>query len=360
MSERLRVTFVSRKWPPAMGGMETYSHALAHALEPHAEVRKIVLPGHADGSVPTARELLAFGIKAGFKLVFAKDPAPITHVADMASWPLALCARIRCPSDRRVLSAHGTDVSYPLRGGLRGWIYGAYLRLGALLLGPVSVIANSTATAAEARRLGYHETVVIPLASQATPLPKSQTGQTLLFSGRLIPRKGGSWFIQNVLPLLPDEITLDVAGTAWNEAELASLQHPRVRYLGRLDQHELFQAYANALSVIVPNLDMPNGEFEGFGLVAIEAAAAGGVVLASRQGGLNEAVIDGQSGFLLPPADSVAWAEKIAEVACWTDEKRAKFTDSAKNICARQFNWDRVAADTVGVYEAPNSDRATR
>lgn len=356
MTDKPSVIFVSRKWPPAMGGMETYSQEVSNALGAHAHVETMALPGHRDGSVPGAMSLLGFGLRTALRLLFARRPAAVTHVADMASWPLALCARIRSLGGCQVLSAHGTDVAYPLRGGLKGRLYGAYLRLGARLLGQVKVIANSAATAKAARSYGFDHTVVVPLAATVSPATASGHRRSLLFSGRLVPRKGCAWFVREVLPLLPDDITLDVAGTVWTDAEAEALNHPRVNYLGRLDQKGLWWSYAQALCVVVPNIDVPNGEFEGFGLVALEAAAAGGVVLASRHSGLKEAVLDGRTGFHLPPGDAGAWATKITEIATWAAPQRTRFTDDAKDLCARHFTWDRVATETFAAYGIARPD----
>lgn len=358
MTKRTKIAFVSRKWPPAMGGMETYSLKLSEALRSYCDVETLYLPGQKDGGVPSAGKLIVFGVMTALKLIFTRHPAQITHVADMASWPLALCARLRSPRSHRVLSAHGTDVSYPLRGGLKGTLYGAYLRLGARLLGHVGVVANSSATADAVRAYGYNTTHVVPLASDGRGEPVAKPKPAVLFSGRLVQRKGCAWFINNVLPKLPPEVTLDVAGTVWDAEERNALDEARVRYLGKLDQDALWQAYANALCVVVPNIDVPNGEFEGFGLVALEAAAAGGVVLASHHSGLKEAVIDEKTGFHLAPGDTAAWVEKIEEIANWTDTARLQFTTNAQKTCFAYYTWDRVARDTMAAYDVAMESKA--
>ncbi len=352
MPKSLKITFVSRKWPPAMGGMETYAEMLSSRLRDHGEVEVFALPGHADGSTPRPWELVWFGVKTAFLLLVAGRPASVVHVADMASWPLALAARLRCPSARRILSANGTDVSFPARGGAAGGLYGAYLKLGARLLGSVTVVANSTATASAAAHYGYRDTVVVPLAAEATlegEVPEL-VKQTILFSGRLIRLKGCRWFIENVLPRLPETMMLEVAGTIWDDDEYAALEAPRVRYLGRLDQAALYRRMAAAMCVIVPNIELENGEFEGFGLVAVEAAVVGGVVIAARHGGLQEAVRDGETGFLVAPGDVGRWVELITEIAGWAPERRANFTERARAAAAVYYNWDRVARDTVRHY----------
>ncbi|KIC40180.1 hypothetical protein RA27_15235 [Ruegeria sp. ANG-R] len=352
MGKTLQIDFFSRKWPPAMGGMETYSHELVKALAPHAEVRAVTLPGNPDGSVPKTGALMWFGLRAGLTVLFSRRPAPVIHIADMAIWPFAFLARLRKPSTKMVVSAHGTDVAFPLRGGLRGRLYGMYLALGARLLKSATIIANSSATAAQVRRFGYQHVVVIPLAAEVEVSGESSTSpRTVLFSGRLIASKGCRWFIEQVLPLLPEDISLDVAGTVWDEDERAALAAPRVRYLGRLEQEELWRCQRDALCVVIPNLAQDASQFEGFGLVAVEAAAAGGVVVAARHGGIVDAVQDNETGFIIAPGEASEWASKIKEIAAWSASERSAFTTRATAICARHYSWTRVAQDTIAHYQ---------
>ena len=172
-----------------------------------------------------------------------------------------------------------------------------------------------------------------------------------MFAGRLVERKGCLWFVRNVLPRLPGGIRLKVAGPVWDKAEEAVLADPRVDYLGALDKDALVDAYRNALCVIVPNIEPPSGEFEGFGLVAVEAAAVGGLVLASATGGLVEAVEDGVTGFSLPPGDAGAWSAKIGEVAGWDGEARERFLGGAMARSREAYSWPRVARDVLKIYD---------
>jgi len=345
------IRFVTRKWPPAIGGMETYSIKLSQALEQHAAVDVTALPGRPDGSPPSGIALVAFGIGAAMKLLTTRTPEGTVHVADMASWPLALAARMRSRRWRLALSAHGTDVSYPLRGGVKGSLYGAYLRLGARWLRQAVVIANSNATAECVRRFGFRRVAVVPLATDMRPAGHIGGPETFaLFAGRLVERKGCSWFIRNVLPMLPESITLKVAGTIWSENEGEALRERRVDYIGPQKPDAIARLYATALCVVVPNLVLPNGEFEGFGLVATEASACGGVPLASDCGGLREAVIDGITGFLLPPGEPDAWVRKIVGISEWSGETRAAFLKRSIAETSARYTWTRVADDTFRAY----------
>jgi glycosyltransferase involved in cell wall biosynthesis len=222
-----------------------------------------------------------------------------------------------------------------------------------------AVIANSSATAAVAAETGWRTAKVIPLATSVeSRAPPQEHGSDLLFAGRVVERKGLAWFVRHVLPLLPEDIGLKVAGTVWDEAEGAALDHPRVSCLGALGTDALANEYRRALCVIVPNIEPPSGEFEGFGLVAPEAAAAGGVVVAAATGGLTDAVIDGETGFLVAPGNVEAWASKIAEIAGWTDEPRAAFTCAAMEKAREHYSWTRVAEEVTDIYERAASRQA--
>lgn len=347
-----RVWFVTRKWPPAMGGMETYSVRLFEQLKRRCDAELVALPGQEDGSVPKPSELLRFGLRTAFRVTGVAFDAEVIHLGDMALWPIGWVARFRRSKIPVILSAHGTDVSYPARGGLKGRLYGAYLRAGARLLGDARVIANSAATADAARTFGFQDVRVVTLATDLTPVETAEPRRTILFSGRLVPRKGLRWFVENVLPKLPPDIGLEVAGTKWDPDEVKALEAQRVEYIGKLAQDDLRQAYATATCVVVPNIDVPDGEFEGFGLVAVEAAASGGVVLAAHHSGLKEAVKDGETGFSLPPGDAEVWISKITEVLSWSMEQRDAFIAGATSTAARVFSWDRVGQETVRAYDA--------
>jgi glycosyltransferase involved in cell wall biosynthesis len=220
------------------------------------------------------------------------------------------------------------------------------LKAGAQLLPSAVVIANSAATAKAARRYGFRHVVVVPLATDIRgTLPTAPPNGNLLFTGRLTPRKGCAWFIRNVLPFLPGEMTLRVAGTVWDEDERIALDNPRITFLGQVRGDALIHEYASALCVVVPTRD-----FEGFGLTAVEAAASGGLVLASRHSGLLESVFDGVTGFQLPSDDAGAWAQKIREIGDWSGKRRATFIANAIAMTQQYFTWQRVAQETLIAY----------
>lgn len=350
----MQVLFITRKWPPAMGGMETYSVELVSALERQgAEIDLRVLPGRADGSAAGVASLVSFALLTAAQVLTRRGGWRVVHGGDLAIWPLAALARLRAPGAPVVLSAHGTDIAFASRPGLAGRVYRGYLKASVLLLRRRGLIiaANSEATAGMVRALGFQRVRVIPLASRAArPEGQPPPGRYLLFAGRLARRKGLSWFVDAVLPQLPGDLRLVVAGTRWDASEEAALAHPRVEYLGHLDQARLAAAMAGAVAVVAPNRALGPGHFEGFGLVAVEAAAAGAVLLASGIDGFTSSVVDGRTGRLLPPGDVAAWVEAIREVAAWPPEQANAARTLARKTAAEHFSWDRVARDTAALY----------
>ncbi|MEO1104853.1 MAG: glycosyltransferase family 4 protein [Pseudomonadota bacterium] len=350
-SDRQRVLFITRKWGPAVGGMETYCERLTAELARLQPVEIIALKGESNGQPPKASRLLAFPFTVLKRLVTTPDRPDIVHLGDMAIWPLGLLAKLIYPSSRVVLSAHGTDVAYGARGGLRGRLYDTYLRTGARLLKRARVIANSRATRDRVGALDWRTQAVVPLATDLKgALPKRKGAFDIVFAGRLVERKGCGWFIREVLPLLSNEARLIVIGTVWDADEEAALDRSQVEFLGPMPQARLAWHFAAATCVVVPNIEPANGEYEGFGLVAPEAASAGGVVIASDSGGLADAVIDRETGFLLEPGDARAWADKIVEVAAWSEAERAEFIGRSQSMAQRHYSWSRVARDTVAAY----------
>jgi len=60
------ISFITRKWAPAMGGMETYCHRLTEELSKTHKVETVSLPGQDGGAAPTTMCLVGFGFQTAF------------------------------------------------------------------------------------------------------------------------------------------------------------------------------------------------------------------------------------------------------------------------------------------------------
>lgn len=327
-----------------MGGMETYCWELAQRLGRFGHQTIIALPGRKGGSVPTLPAMLWFGLFTSVRLLVRK-PATVAHIGDLAIWPLALFAALRGRKTRIVISLHGSDVNFANGTSIASRMYRAYIRLGAHLLKRARLIANSQWIASLARAQGYTDIIVVPLATtlKVTKSPVGHNG-ALLFAGRITPSKGLGFIVREVLPLLDKSAHIRVAGSVWNPQEAELLNHPQVEYLGVLGPNQLATEYAQAMCVLVPSQAS-----EGFGLVAVEAAACGGVVLASAHSGLAE-VVTPELGFVADANDAAAWAKRILSISGWSEDERSSFTSATKAFAQQKYDWDRVAADTLAAY----------
>jgi phosphatidylinositol alpha-1,6-mannosyltransferase len=175
----------------------------------------------------------------------------------------------------------------------------------------------------------------------------------LLSVGRLSARKGLREFVTRALPQIvaayPD-VTLLIVGDAPNQALHAQTQSPNsiraaarqvgvadnLRFLGTItDYDELGTVYRAADVHVFPVREMP-GDPEGFGMVAVEAAAHGLPTVAFATGGVVDAIAEGQSGQLVRPGDYVAFANAVLRALAEGNDPRGGCI-----TFARQFAWPR-------------------
>lgn len=345
--------FITRKWPPAVGGMETYAFELSRELGKITLLEVSSLPGKLNGAPPSAVQLGWFFLSNLFSLGF-KRTYDVYHIGDMVLWPLAVVARVFKPKSKTAITAYGLDLLYGYREGLAPKIYRSYIKLAAKLLNEkTTIIAISRATAELCVTAGFKSVEVVPLgtAHQAKPFERKKAKPYVLFVGRLVKRKGAGWFAKNVMPLLPSHIEMKVAGPKWDAEEEAALNaSDRVEYLGLVSNDELTRLRQNAIAVLMPNISMGVKDFEGFGLTAPEAAAEGGVLIAAAVEGVTDAVIDSETGFLMPEETPEAWVAKILEIEKWSASQRKSFIERSQKSVKENYSWAKVAENTLRAY----------
>lgn len=351
----MRILFITRKFPPSLGGMEVYSHQMHAALGALPGVKlDLVKPGPGYNGRPSLLQMARFFLRATAVLLLRARRYDAVLLGDFAIAALAIPVRLASfGRTRSVVALHGNDL-YFMRG--RGFLASLYRVLGRMVVASGTIdaaVANSTAIRDEALRRGLRAPVtVVPLG---TDLPAQVCvpvrEPVVLFAGRLIRYKGLSWFVQDVWPHVDPRLVLHVAGPIWDDDEFACLQgQPRIHYLGTLAPDALPAVRASAIACVMPNLPPePHEQDEGFGLAALEGPAVGTPTLASRCGGLADAVVDGVTGFLLPPCDAAAWIACIDAVANWDDARRDAFASRARCQVAEHFTWTLTAERTLAV-----------
>ena len=176
----------------------------------------------------------------------------------------------------------------------------------------------------------------------------------LLTVGRIHPRKGQLEVIE-ALGCLPAELRAQIRYTLVGPVRRASYAErlrQRARALGVVLDGPREAGSAEALASAYAECDLfvlasqaRGGSTEGFGLVLLEAAAAGRPVLGTRTGGIGEA-IGPDNGVLVAPGDPAALAEAIARLL--TDPPRRQALGAAGPAWARRFSWQANAEKLFG------------
>jgi phosphatidylinositol alpha-1,6-mannosyltransferase len=106
---------------------------------------------------------------------------------------------------------------------------------------------------------------------------------------------------------------------------------------------ELAQFYRSSSVFLMPSRLLPDqADVEGFGIVFLEAGAAGLPVIAGRSGGISDAVIDGVTGYLTDPEDIASLTAKVSALLA-NRTLRQRMGYAARCRVLREFTWDRVS-----------------
>jgi phosphatidyl-myo-inositol alpha-mannosyltransferase len=179
--------------------------------------------------------------------------------------------------------------------------------------------------------------------AKAVPAPSS--GPTILFVGRHEPRKGLTVLL-DALRHLPADVRLWVGGTG-PQTEGLRARHggdPRIEWLGRLSDEDVAARMRGADVFCAPSL-----HGESFGVVLLEAMAAGAVVVASSLDGYANVATDGADALLVPPGDAEALANALERAL--GDGRLRRDLVAAAEARAQDFSMAHLAEAYLERYE---------
>jgi glycogen(starch) synthase len=388
---------LSWEYPPVLvGGLGRHVHALATALVA-AGHEVTVVTRYAPGAL---REEYAEGVR----IVRASDDPPEFEVTggDQLAWTVAFNhtlarAALRAARTGRydVVHAHDWLVAHaavtvrdhldvPLvatvhateSGRHQGWLPAAHNRTidqieRWLAHEAVRVIVCSQYMRAEVGRLfdvpaGRFDVVhngVDVLRWYARPRAVAAARQRyagadaplVTYAGRLVYEKG----VQHLLAAVPalverhPGLRVVIAGDGPYRKDLEALAPPGVTFAGFLAGHDLTALMGASDCYVVPSI------YEPFGMVALEAAAAGTPVAVADTGGLAEIVDDGVTGVKFPAQDPSALAAAVGGVLADREYARTLARQARRRV-RDDFTWPAVAARTAAVYDTARAHDASR
>ncbi|MBT4138827.1 MAG: glycosyltransferase family 4 protein [Candidatus Latescibacteria bacterium] len=173
----------------------------------------------------------------------------------------------------------------------------------------------------------------------------------ILYFGRLdIQTKGLDILFKGFAQLDRKDVRLILAGRGAPERqqELQNLAaelgiEKRIEFFGPATQDQKNDLFGKSLFVCMPS------RYEGWGIVAIEAGAAGKAVIGTNIPGLADAIRPNETGLLVPSEDPEALAQAIKQLLDNPTLRKTLGTEGRK--WADQFTWDRIAAEQERVYQ---------
>ena len=373
----MRSLLITNDFPPIVSGISTYFYQLWRYLPPE---RVLVLAPWVEGCEE-------FDRRQSFTIVRKKMPIgesrkeKVIKTSFNIFWALYLALRFR------VAKLHcGQIISAGLAGltckKLLGIPYAVYVygsetvrfsrsKLLSRLIGRITgeaeeVVPNSKFTLEEYLRFGVPRGKMVKITPGVDPeafAPRGRPlemvrrygldGPTLLTVGRLDERKGHDVVIR-ALPKVAErfpKVKYLVVGKGREEERLKALAHEvgvedKVIFAGFVPDEELPAHYNLCDVFVLPNRetersDYLRGDYEGFGIVFLEAGACAKPVVAGRSGGVEEVVVDGVTGLLVDPRSPEEVAD--ATIKLLEDRDLRERLGREGRRLAGQFDWRKLS-----------------
>jgi len=368
----MKVLFLSWNFPPVLGGIEYVVEHLYKGLKKFGH-NVSAITSHSDSPEGDSqvyrckksglKSYVLYSLFASLKFCLRERP-DIILCGSIVTAPAAFVSSLflRIPY---VVLMHGSDILYG------GRIYQLCVRF--LVKRASRLTANSENTkrllieaGCKAEKIDVIYPGVCAELYEKEPaigceeiFEKIRGKKVILSVGRLIKRKGVLEFVENVMPELIKRYP-EVAYLVVGEDATKSLAHKdrlkdkiqtkinelnlgkNVFLLGKVSNNDLTKLYYHCDIFTLPCLDVP-GDVEGFGIVFSEAALGGAASLATKIGGIPEAVLDGKTGLLVDVGDYSAMID-AAENLLQDESLRASLASAGAERAKKELSWPVITA----------------
>lgn len=199
---------------------------------------------------------------------------------------------------------------------------------------------------------------VLPFSGEKEPVEDIEnarrSGCTMIGNiGRLSEQKGMSYFIEaawRVRKVCP-QTRFFIVGEGEDRKELED----QVRSRG-MEKDIVFMGYRSDVQNVIAQMDFVvlSSLWEGLPLIPIEAFSVGKTIVATAVDGTPEIVRDGENGYLVPPGDAAALADRIEKLIL-NPEEREKLEKNARNRYEEQFSFSRLRKEYLDFYSGLHS-----
>lgn len=378
----MRVLFISQDFPPDIGGIQTYSWEIGRRLAPLVGEAAIVAPRRPGSDLvdaelgtqvyrlPARPDLLPLAAVPALPVLARRHRADVSLHAQWQTAAAALVARSLTGYPRRIaVAAHGRELLFNQLGeGAPGRLFD---RLRFVVLKNVDLflpVSHYTASLLERWRTGSQRVEIVHNGTDSDrfrPVDgssfRAEIGAgdrpLLLFVGRLVERKG----IDTILRALPDvrarvpDVLLVIAGDGPDRTRLERLANDldvrmNVRFQGGIPYDTLPRVYSAADVFVMPSKNA-EPDVEGFGIVFLEANACGCPVVGARSGGIPDAILHGETGYIVEPDDTAALAERLSHLLA-EPSLRKRMGARGRQRIVEDLTWEHVSARVVDALRA--------
>jgi len=383
----MRILIIARDFAPDVGGVQNLLASVAKTLEPDTltVLTRRCAGWRAHDAAAPYRVVRIPRLERYPKLLSAALRGPL-----LLFWSLRL-ARLRKPelviagyakgdapfgwllkrlfAIPYVVFVYGMEVARYRSG--RSPFIGTWLREAAL----VAAISRPGKEIVEALTQGKARVEIVPLgcgvSGEAPDLPLTHwagtdlgAGPVLLSVCRLTPRKGVDRVIEAVALLSEQypELIYAIVGDGDDRGRLTGLVRERglerrVLFAGRVSDADLLRFYARCDLLVLASRE-ERDDFEGFGLVFVEAGAFGKPVIGGDSGGVSEAVAHEENGLLVDPQSPQAIAEAVRRIL-GDRELALRLGKEGKRRATEVFTWERCRQAVIAAL-GERSDTASR
>jgi phosphatidylinositol alpha-1,6-mannosyltransferase len=358
--------FVTNDFPPKLGGIQTMLWELWRRLDP-TTFAVLTTPHEGDVAWDATQ---AFRIVRANEKVLLPTPSLARRVDDLAdeigasvvvldpALPVGLIGpRLRHPY---AVVLHGAEITVP------GRLPGSNLVLRHVLRGAGLVIAAGGYPLAEGERAAgrslpsvlvppgvdtdrFRPLDTAPRAAARAHFGLSVDGPLVVSLSRLVPRKGMDVLIKASAQVAPRHpgLTVAIGGGGRDRKRLDGLVESTgapVRMVGRVSHDDLprFYGCADVYAMLCRNR-WGGLEQEGFGIVFLEAAAAGVPQIAGRSGGAAEAVVHGTTGLVVEHPDDVDAVAAALDELLADGARRDAMARAGRERAVADFTYDGLA-----------------
>ncbi len=334
-----------------IGGMEKVHYILSQELKKKVPTDIIALK-------KSQKFLPIFIITSFFKVIYLSNKHNVTniHIGDGLLAPLGCILKVLL-NKKVTITIHGLDITY------KNYFYQVIIPKCVNKLDKVICISNAALHECAFRNIDRGKCVVVLLGIYPSEFYEksdrniiegliqrevTENQKILITVGRLVPRKGVNWFIENVFVRLKNDYLYLVVGKGQDKEKIIETinrhkLNEKIFILSGIEDKILKKIYSTSDLFIMPNIKV-EGDMEGFGMVLIEAGSAGLYSVASNMEGITDAIINNVTGSLVQPQNVSEFIKSIEENKDYDREK-------IMNAINKEYSWERTVSQYITIFK---------